>query len=338
MKAVQVSRPGGDFQIVDRPVPQPGLNEVLVQVEACGVCHGDALVKEGGFPGLTYPRVPGHEIVGRVTELGPGVHEWSVGARVGVGWHGGHCWRCSACRRGDFGACESALTTGLSTDGGYGEFTVVRSEVAVALPEDLPATVLAPLLCAGNVTFSALRDAGVGGGDLVAIHGLGGLGHLAVQYATRLGCRTVVLSRGKSKEPLAYQLGAHSYIDTDETDPVPVLKTMGGAQLILSTAPNARAISKLVDGLAHSGRLTLLAFTREPLELPGNQLLVGGRSVAGWVGGNVQRSVAFSLFAGVRPIVEEFPLERAGEAYEKMMSSTVHFRAVLCPTLAPTAK
>jgi len=219
MKAAQVSRPGGDFQIVDRPVPQPGLNEVLVQVEACGVCHGDALVKEGGFPGLTYPRVPGHEIVGRVTELGPGVHEWSVGARVGVGWHGGHCWRCSACRRGDFGACESALTTGLSTDGGYGEFTVVRSEVAVALPEDLPATVLAPLLCAGNVTFSALRDAGVGGGDLVAIHGLGGLGHLAVQYATRLGCRTVVLSRGKSKEPLAYQLGAHSYIDTERDRP-----------------------------------------------------------------------------------------------------------------------
>ena len=248
MKAVQISKPGGDFELVQREIPEPKAGEVLIKVEACGICHGDAIVKEGHFPGLQYPRIPGHEVIGTIAKLGSGVDNWQPGQRVGVGWHGGHCFKCSACRRGDFWACEKSLTTGISIDGGYAEYMIARTEALVIIPDELDSVEGAPLLCAGRTTFGALKNSNAKGGDLVAIQGLGGLGHLAVQYAVKLGYKTVALSRGREKEKLALQLGAHKYIDTNAVDAVHELKQMGGVRVILCTAPDAEAISELVGG------------------------------------------------------------------------------------------
>jgi D-arabinose 1-dehydrogenase-like Zn-dependent alcohol dehydrogenase len=328
MKAVQVRAPGADFELIHKEIPEPKEREVLIRVEASGICHGDMLAKEGGFPGLSYPRIPGHEVVGTIEKTGSLVTTWKKGQRVGVGWHGGHCGYCDACRKGEFGACANSLTTGLSMDGGYAEYILGRAEAMVSIPDELIPVEAAPLLCAGATTFGALRHSGAGGGDLVAIQGLGGLGHLAVQFAVKLGCRTVALSRGTEKEALSYKLGANAYIDTNTGDAAKQLQAMGGARVILCTAPNGKAMGELVGGLTPTGQMVIVAFSRDPMVIPPH-LLMASRSISGWVGGNLEETIRFSIHAGVRPTIETFPLEQAAAAYESMMNATVRFRAVL---------
>ena len=328
MRAVQIGAPGADLELVQREIPAPRENQVLIQVAACGICHGDAIVKEGHFPGIQYPRIPGHEVIGTIAALGAAVKHWRVGQRVGVGWHGGHCFQCGACRRGDFWACEDSLTTGITIDGGYAEYMTAREEALVSIPDDLDSRTGAPLLCAGRTTFGALKGSHAKGGDLVAIHGIGGLGHLAVQYAVKMGFKTVALSRGREKEALAHQLGAHDYIDTTAGNAAQALKKMGGARLILGTAPNGKAIAELFGGLVRNGQLIIVAAPRDPIQIPGGQLL-GGGSLSGSVGGSIAEAIDFSMVFGVRPMVEVFPLEQAALAFEKMMTSKVHFRSVL---------
>ncbi len=329
MKAVQVPASGADFELVHREIPEPGEHEVLIRVEACGICRGDALARSGRWPGLAYPRVPGHEVVGTVTARGPGVDGWPEGARVGVGWSGGPCMICEACLAGERHRCRDAHVTGLSIDGGYAEYMVARVSALVHIPDELSSVAAAPILCAGATTFSALRNSGAAGGDTIAVHGVGGLGHLALQYASRLGYRTVALSRGRAKEQAARELGAHVYVDTDESDPAAVLRDLGGAQVILATAPDSEAISSLVDGLDAGGQLIIVAAANEPLRIYPGQLFRGGRSIKGWHGQRPGDALDFSVRFGVVPRVETFPLERAPEAFEKMMSGTVHFRSVL---------
>lgn len=329
MKAIQVSSPGADFELVHKEIPEPKENEVLIKVEACGVCHGDSLVKEGHFPGLQYPRTPGHEVIGIIDKLGSTSKYWKIGQRVGVGWHGGHCGYCGACRRGEFGACENGLTTGINVDGGYAEYMVARIEVLVAIPDELTSVEAAPLLCAGATTLGALKNSSAKGGDLVAIQGFGGLGHLALQFAVKLGFRTVVLSRGTEKEELARKLGAHHYIDTNAAKPADELMKLGGARVILCTAPNSKAISELVGGLSRYGQLIIVTFTNEKIQFWPIQLMRGVQSISGWVGGNMEDTLRFSVLTGVTPVVEVFPLEQAAIAFERMMTAKVHFRAVL---------
>ncbi|HUW63497.1 MAG TPA: alcohol dehydrogenase [Spirochaetia bacterium] len=329
MKAIQVSSPGAEFELVNVEIPEPKENEVLIKVQACGVCHGDALAKEGRYPGIKYPIIPGHEVVGVIDKVGSKTTDWQVGQRVGVGWHGGHCFQCSACRKGDFWACENSLTTGLSIDGGYAEYMIARSQVLNYIPDELTSTEAAPLLCAGRTTFGALQNSGAKGGDLVAIHGLGGLGHLAVQYAVRLGFKTVVLSHSKEKEELAYKLGAHVYIDTNTTDAAKELGKLGGAKVILCTAPNGKAISGLITGLGRNGKIIIVTAPPDMMQIPPFLLLGGSRSIGGWVGGDIEETIRFSLLFRVIPMVEVFPLEQAALAFEKMMTSKVHFRSVL---------
>lgn len=329
MKAIQISSPGSNFELVQKKIPSPKENEVLIKVEACGVCHGDAIAKEGHFPGIKYPIIPGHEVVGIIDKIGSQVVNFKVDQRVGIGWHGGHCFQCSACRKGDFWACENSLTTGLSIDGGYAEYMVARSEVLSGIPDELTSTDAAPLLCAGRTTFGALQDSGARGGDLVAIHGLGGLGHLAVQYSVKLGFKTVVLSRGKEKEKLAYKIGAHFYIDTNTVDAAKELNKMGGARVILCTAPNSKAISELAAGLGRNGQIIIVTGVGDLMQISPLLLLGGGRSIRGWIGGSVEEAIRFSALFGIIPMVEVFPLEQAATAYEKMMTAKVHFRSVL---------
>jgi alcohol dehydrogenase, propanol-preferring len=331
MRAIQVSSAGADFELIQKEIPQPGINEVLIKVEACGICHGDAIAKEGHFPGIKYPIIPGHEIVGIIEKTGSQVTNWKAGQRVGVGWHGGHCNQCSACRRGDFGACEQSLTTGLHLDGGYAEYMIARPEVMVNIPDELNAVDAAPLLCAGRTTLGALKLSGAQGGDLVAIHGLGGLGHLAVQYAVKLGFKTVVLSRGKSKEELAFKLGAHVYIDTASGDAAKQLMKLGGARVILCTAPSGKAIAELIPGLGRHGQAIIVTGASDMMQLPPMLFLGGERSILGSVGGNIEDTIRFSVLTKVVPMVEVFPLEQVALAYEKMMTAKVHFRSVLLP-------
>jgi D-arabinose 1-dehydrogenase-like Zn-dependent alcohol dehydrogenase len=327
MRAIQVSKPGADLELVHKEVPAPKEDEVLIRVEACGICRGDAIAKEGRFPGIKYPIIPGHEVVGVIDRSQAA--NWKIGQRVGVGWHGGHCFQCSACRRGDFLACENSLTTGLSTDGGYAEYVIARSEALVDIPDELTSVEAAPLLCAGRTTFGALQNCGAKGGELVAIHGLGGLGHLAIQYSVKLGFKTAILSRGREKEELAYKLGAHIYIDTDASDAVKELRELGGARVILCTAPNSKAISELIGGLGRNGNMIIVTGVSDLLQFSPSLLLGGNRSVSGWVSGSIEEAIKFSMLFGVVPMVEVFPLEQAVLAYEKMMTSKVHFRAVL---------
>ena len=329
MKAIQISSPGADFEIIEKEIPEPGNNEVLIKVEACGVCHGDSISKEGHFPDIKYPIIPGHEVVGIVHKVGSMVTSWKTGQRVGVGWFGGHCNQCSACRKGDFGACEKSLVTGIHLDGGYAEYMIARPEVMVSIPDELNAIDAAPLLCAGRTTFGALQQSGAKGGDLVAIHGLGGLGHLAVQYAVKLGFKTVVLSRGKEKEALAYKLGAHVYIDTDAGDAAKQLMKLGGARLILCTAPNGKAISDLIPGLGRNGQAIIVAGVQDMMKISPMLLLAGQRSISGFVSGNMEDTLQFSVLTKVIPMVEVFPLEQVALAYEKMLTAKVHFRSVL---------
>jgi len=329
MKAIQVSKPGGEFELVQREIPEPKDNEVLIKVEACGICHGDAMAKEGHMPGIKYPIIPGHEVVGVVEKAGSLVTRWKVGQRVGVGWHGGHCFDCSACRKGNFGACEKSLTTGLHVDGGYAEYMIARNEVIVSIPAELTSADAAPLICAGRTTFGALKESIAKAGDLVAIHGVGGLGHLAIQYAVKMGFKTVALSRGKEKEQLAYKLGAHIYIDTDAVDAAKELTELGGATVILCTAPSAKAISALIPGLGRNGQAVVVTGAGDMIQIPAFMMLGGQRSVKGFVSGSIEEAIQFSMLTKVTPMIEVFPLEEVAKAYDKMMTAKVHFRSVL---------
>jgi D-arabinose 1-dehydrogenase-like Zn-dependent alcohol dehydrogenase len=332
MKAAQISKAGGDWELVERDLTEPGPGQVRVKVEACGICHSDTLVKDGIWPGLQYPRVPGHEIAGRVDVLGANVTSWAVGQRVGVGWHGGHCFVCEQCRRGDFAMCVNRKVTGIDFDGGYATHVIVPAAALAAIPDDLPAEEAGPFMCAGVTVFNALRNSGGRAGDVVAVHGIGGLGHLGVQYARRMGFNTVAINRGKDKEELARQLGAHSYIDASAQDVVAELQKLGGATVILATAPNAQAISGLVDGLAPSGKLLVPAAPSEPLSINVFSLIMKRSSVAGWYSGTAkdsQDTLEFSALSGVHPMIEKYPLDKVAEAYEQMRSGKVRFRVVL---------
>ena len=332
MKVAQVSKPGGNFEIVERPIPEPGRAQVRIKVEACGVCHSDAIVKQSGFPGLQYPRVPGHEIAGRIDAVGDDVTQWKPGQRVGVGWHGGHCFVCDPCRRGNFILCQVEKITGISYDGGYAEYVVVPAEAVAAMPDDLPADEAAPLLCAGITVYNSLRNAGARAGDLVAVQGIGGLGHLGIQFARQMGFRTVAIGRGGDKEALVKQLGAHQYIDSDAGAPAAALKALGGSAVILATAPDSRAISALVDGLGPDGKLVIVGAGLEPLSITPLQLIFTRRTVRGWPSGTAKDSedtLQFSSLSGVRPMIERFPLEKVAEAYDQMISGRARFRVVL---------
>jgi alcohol dehydrogenase/propanol-preferring alcohol dehydrogenase len=332
MKAVQVSKPGGNFELVERNIPEPGRSQVRIKVEACGICHSDALIKEGYWPGIQYPRVPGHEIAGRIDAVGPDVTNWKPGQRVGVGWHGGHDFTCDACRRGDFINCKNEKITGISHDGGYQEYMVAPAESVAAIPDDLPAAEAAPLLCAGITVFNALRNSGARAGDLVAVQGIGGLGHLGIQYARQMGFRTVAIGRGKDKEALAKKLGATHYVDTAAGDPAAALQKFGGAQVILATAPDSKSISALVNGLSSNGKLVVVGAGFDSLTVTPIQLITGSKTIAGWASGiatDSEDTMRFSALSGVRPMIEKYPLEKAAEAYDQMISGRARFRVVL---------
>lgn len=332
MQAVQISDAGGDFELVKRDIPSPGPGEVRVRVEACGICHSDAFVKEGTFPGLQYPRVPGHEVAGRIDAVGEGVTAWQRGQRVGVGWHGGHCWHCQACREGDFVACEQAQITGVTRDGGYAQYMLADAGALVRVPDELESMAAAPLLCAGITTFNALRNSSAGPGDTVAIQGLGGLGHLAVQYAHAMGFRTVVISRGTDKREQALKLGADDYIDASQQQPAEALQQMGGARVLLSTAPSGASMTPLVDGLGRNGQLLVIGAASDAIEVTPFQLIMARRSLIGWPSGSPvdsEETLRFSTLKGPRAMIETFPLNRAQEAYDHMISNNARFRVVL---------
>jgi len=332
MKAAQVPKPGADFEIVEREIPHPGAGEVRIKVQACGVCHSDVFTKEGQWPGIQYPRVPGHEVVGLVDELGAGVSEWKQGQRVGVGWHGGHDGTCRACRRGDFRNCQNLKVPGISYDGGYEQYMVAPVEAVVAIPESLGAAEAAPLLCAGITTYNSLRHSGAMPGDLVAVQGIGGLGHLGIQFANKFGYRVAAIGRGSENAALAKKLGASSYIDSKSTNAAEALQKLGGAQVILATAPSSKAMSELFDGLGPNGKLMVIGVASDPLEVTPVQLVTGSRSIQGWASGTTadeEDALRFAELTGVRPMIETYPLEKAAEGYARMMSGKAQFRVVL---------
>jgi len=332
MKAAVIEEAGGDFIIKDVDKPSPSANEILIKVEACGICHSDNFVKEGGFPGLEYPRIPGHEVVGIIEEIGKDVSKWEKGQRVGVGWHGGHCFDCEPCRRGDFISCENAKVSGISYDGGYAEYMTAPQEAVANIPEDLSSAEAAPLLCAGITVFNALRNSGIRACDVVAVQGIGGLGHLAIQYAAKMGMRTVAVSHSNDKKELASKLGAHEFINTNEKDGAEELQKLGGAKLILATAPHSDAITSIVDGLGIDGKLLMVAATGEPIEVSPMQLLMGRKSAAGWPSGTAidsEDTLKFSAMTGTKPMIEEYSLDNVSEAFEQMMNNKARFRVVL---------
>src|SRR5258706_4095531 len=333
MRVAQVTRANGPFELVEREIPQPGAGSVRIKVEACGICHSDSLTKEGLWPGIEYPRAPGHEIAGVIDALGAGVVGWKEGQRVGVGWHAGHCGYCDSCRRGDFVTCQIApQIPGIAYDGGYAEYVIAPAGALAAIPEGLSAVDAGPLMCAGVTTFNSLRNSGARPGDLVAILGIGGLGHLGIQFAVKMGFRTIAIARGMDKEPLARKLGAWSYIDSKSQDPAVELLKLGGAKVVLATVTSGDAMSATLGGLGVNGKLIILGAAAEPLEVPGIPLFLGRRSIVGWPSGSSidsQDTLAFSKLTGVRAMNEIFPLERAAEAYEHMISGKARFRAVL---------
>ena len=332
MKAAQVSNPGADFQIVEREIPTPDAGQVRIKVQACGVCHSDALTKEGAWPGIQYPRVPGHEVVGIIDEVAAGVSEWTMGQRVGVGWHGGHDGTCLACRRGDFGNCRNMTIAGISYDGGYQQYMVAPVEALVAIPEGLNDTEAAPLLCAGITTFNALRHSGAFPSDLVAVQGIGGLGHLGIQFANKFGYKVAAIGRGSENAALAKKLGAAVYIDSRATNAAEELQKLGGAQVILATAPSSKAMSELIDGLGPNGKLMVIGAAFDPIEVTPIQLISGSRTIQGWASGtptDSEDTLRFAELTGVRPMIETYPLEKAAEAYARMMSGDAQFRVVL---------
>jgi D-arabinose 1-dehydrogenase-like Zn-dependent alcohol dehydrogenase len=332
MKAAQISGPGGQFEIVEREVPRPNAGQVRIKVRACGICHSDVLVKDGSWPGIQYPRVPGHEVAGIVDELGAGVTTWKIGQRVGVGWHGGQDGTCLSCRRGDFRNCRNLKIPGISYDGGYQEYMVAPVEALAAIPESLSDAEAAPLLCAGLTTFNSLRHSGALPGDLVAVQGIGGLGHLGIQYANKFGYKVAAVGRGSASAALARKLGAHVYIDSDATNAAEELQKLGGAQVILGTAPSSKAMSKLFDGLAPNGKLMVIGVAFDSFEVTPVQFITGTRSIEGWVAGtpaDSEDTLRFSELAGVHPMIETYPLEKAAEAYARMLSGNAQFRVVL---------
>jgi D-arabinose 1-dehydrogenase-like Zn-dependent alcohol dehydrogenase len=332
MKAAQVPKAGAEFQIVEREIPTPGAGQVRIKVLACGVCHSDLFTKEGAWPGIRYPRVPGHEVVGTIDQVGAGASEWKKGQRVGVGWHGGHDGTCRECRRGDFGNCRNLQVPGISYDGGYQEYMLAPVEALVPVPDSLGNTEAAPLLCAGITTFNALRHSGAFPGDLVAVQGIGGLGHLGIQFASKFGYNVAAIGRGPETEPLAKKLGASLYIDSQATNPAEALQSLGGATVILATAPSSKAMSALVDGLGPNGKLMVVGASSDPIEVTPVQLIGGSRTIQGWASGTAADSedtLRFAELSGVRPMIETYPLERAAEAYARMLSGKAQFRVVL---------
>lgn len=332
MKAVEVTKPGGPFEVVEREIPEPGAGQVRIRVRACGICHSDVLTKENLFPGIRYPRVPGHEVAGVIDAAGPGVTLWHEGQRVGVGWHGGHCGHCASCRRGDFINCESLQVTGIHFDGGYEEYMVVSETALAALPEGIVFEEAAPLLCAGITTYNSLRHSGALPGDLVAVEGVGGLGHLAIQFANKFGYNVAAISRGPENAALAGKLGAHHYIDSRATNVAQELQKLGGASVILATAPSGKSKTALVDGLGTSGKMVVVGASPEPIEVSPVQLIRGRRTIQGWPSGtpaDSEDTLRFAVLSGIRPMIERFPLERANEAYDRMMSGKAVFRVVL---------
>jgi D-arabinose 1-dehydrogenase-like Zn-dependent alcohol dehydrogenase len=331
MKVAQVPKAGGDFEIVEREIPKPGAGQVLIKVQACGICHSDVLTKNG-WPGIQYPRVPGHEVAGVIHELGMGVSAWKLGQRVGVGWHGGQDGTCLSCRRGDFRNCRNVLIPGISYDGGYQQYMVAPIEALAAIPDSLSDVEAAPLLCAGITTFNALRHSGAYPSDLVAVQGIGGLGHLGIQFANKFGYKVAAIGRGSENAALAKKLGASVYIDSKATDAAKELQKMGGAQVILATAPSSKAMSELIDGLGPNGKLMVVGATIDPIEVTPVQLIFGSKAVQGWAAGtptDSEDTMRFAELSGVRAMVETYPLEKAGEAYARMMSGQAQFRVVL---------
>ena len=332
MKVAQIGGPGAEFELVDREIPSPAAGQVRIRVQACGVCHSDSFTKEGHWPGITYPRVPGHEIAGVIDELGANVSGWTKGQRVGVGWHGGQDGVCLSCRRGDFGNCEKLLIPGISYDGGYAEYVVVPMQALAAMPDALDPAEAAPLLCAGITTFNALRHSGALPGDLVAVLGIGGLGHLGIQFASKFGYRTVAIGRGPENAARAKKLGAVEYIDTQATNGAQALKKMGGARVILATAPSSKAMTELIDGLGPHGTLLVVGASMDPIEATPVQLITGARTIQGWSSGiptDSEDTLRFSEMTGVRPLIEKYPLAKAAEGYARMMSGKAEFRVVL---------
>ncbi len=332
MKVAQVPKAGADFEIVEREIPQPGAGQVRIKVQACGVCHSDAATKEGVWPGIQYPRVPGHEVAGIVDELGAGVAEWKKGQRVGVGWHGGQDGTCLACRRGDFRNCRNLKITGISYDGGYQQYMVAPVEALAAIPESLSDVEAAPLLCAGITTFNALRHSGAMPSDLVAVQGVGGLGHLGIQFANKFGYKVAAIGRGPENAALAKKLGASVYIDSKATNAAKELQKLGGAQVILATAPSSKAMSELFDGLGPNGKLMVVGAAPDPIEVTPGQLIGGSRAIQGWASGtptDSEDTLRFAELTGVRPMIETYPLEKAAEAYARMISGNAQFRVVL---------
>jgi len=332
MKVAQISKPGGDFEIVEREIPEPGLGQVRIKVQACGVCHSDVLTKEGLLPGIQYPRVPGHEIAGVIDKVADGVSAWTKGQRVGVGWHGGQDNTCRECRRGDFVNCQNLKICGISYDGGYQEYMVAPVEALAAIPEGLKDAEAAPLLCAGITTYNALRHSGAFPGDLVAVQGIGGLGHLGIQFANKFGYRVAAIGRGSANASLAKKLGAAVYIDSQAANAADELKKLGGAQVILATAPNSKAMSALIDGLGPNGKLMVVGATFDPIEVTPGQLIFGNRTIQGWASGtpaDSEDTLHFAELTGIRPMIETYPLEKAAEAYTRMMSCNAQFRVVL---------
>jgi D-arabinose 1-dehydrogenase-like Zn-dependent alcohol dehydrogenase len=337
MKVAQIPK-AGVFEIVEREIPEPGARQVRIKVKACGVCHSDALTVEGSLPGIRYPRVPGHEVAGMVDKLGSGVSEWKTGQRVGVGWHGGHDGTCRACRRGDFGNCRTRQIPGISYDGGYQQYMLAPVEALVPIPDSLKDVEAAPLLDAGVTTFNALRHSGAFPGDLVAVQGVGGLGHLGIQFANKFGYKVAAIGRGSEKAALATTLGAHLYIDSKTTNAAEALQTLGGAQVILATAPSSKAMSELIDGLGPNGKLIVIGVAFDPIEVTPVQLITGNipgtgnRNIQGWAAGtpaDSEDTLNFAELTGVRPMIETYPLEKASEAYARMMSGKAEFRVVL---------
>ena len=332
MKVAQVTKPGAGFQIVEREVPEPSAGQVRIKVQACGICHSDVLTKEGLWPGIQFPRVPGHEVAGVIDQVGVGVSAWTKGQRVGVGWHGGQDNTCRQCRRGDFRNCVNLKIPGISYDGGYQQYMVAPIEARAALPDTLSDAEAAPLLCAGITTYNALRHSGAMPGDLVAIQGIGGLGHLGIQFANRFGFKVAAIGRGSENDALAKTLGASVYIDSKAINPAQELQKLGGAQVILATAPDSKAMSALIDGLGANGKLVVVGATFDPIEVTPLQLIAGSKTIQGWAAGtpaDSEDTLRFAELTGVRPLIETYPLEQADEAYSRMMSGKAQFRVVL---------
>ncbi len=332
MRAIQVKEPGAPFELVERERPRPGVGEVVVKVQACGVCHSDSIAKEGLFPGIPYPIIPGHEVAGVIEEVGEGVVPWTVGTRVGVGWFGGHCGYCEPCRRGDLIGCRNIRVPGLNYDGGYAEYMRTPANGLVRIPDELATEDAAPLLCAGVTTYNSLRQSGARPGDLVAILGLGGLGHLGVQFARKMGFRTVAIARGADKEPFAKELGAHIYIDAETVNAAEELTRLGGARTILATAPSSQAVTEIIPGLSVRGVVVIIGVGGEPIQVSAIDMIPANRRIQGHASGaaiDSEDTLNFSVLSNVRPKIEVMPLERATEAYEKMMAARARFRMVL---------